>query len=154
MDYTIAVETVQPRILAAARRRVTSVQVPTAFRAPLDAVWTYLGNHPGLRTDGCNVFLYHHTAGHPVTGMDVDFGVEVTRRFAPEGDITCVETPGGRAAVVVHRGSYSRIGAAHGALQRWCNDNGHRIGPCSWEIYGDWSDDESKLVTTIVYALA
>jgi GyrI-like small molecule binding domain len=153
MDYTVTVETVAPRILAASRRHIPGVQVPTAFRGPLDAVWAYLNSHPGLRTDGENIFLYHHASGHPASGLDVDFGVEVTRRFAPEGEIICVETPGGRAAVVVHRGSYTDIPAAHGALHRWCNANGHRIGAHSWEIYGDWFDDESRLVTTIVYAL-
>jgi effector-binding domain-containing protein len=86
--------------------------------------------------------------------MDVDFGVEVTRKFQPVGPIICVETPAGRAAVAVHRGAYRGMSVAHDAVHRWCRDNGETIGPYSWEIYGDHADDESRLETTIVYLLA
>jgi effector-binding domain-containing protein len=86
--------------------------------------------------------------------MDVDFGVEVTRSFESSGEVRAVEVPGGRAAVAVHIGSYAKLHDAHQALHRWCEGNQLRIGTHSWEIYGDWSDDESKLETTIVYLLA
>jgi effector-binding domain-containing protein len=154
MTHTVALETVSPRILAAVRRHVRVADIPTAFKPALDQVWAFVRSQPGLRTDGHNVFLYHHASDSPASGMDIDFGVEVTRHFPAEGDISCVETPACRAAVTVHRGSYSGLGVAHAALDRWCRDNGHRIGLRSWEIYGDWCDDESKLETTIVYALA
>jgi effector-binding domain-containing protein len=153
MDYAVTVETVAPRILAAVRRRVKMGEVPTAFRPPLDQVWAFLKHHPGLRTDGHNVFLYHHVPD-PAAGMDVDFGVQVVRQFPAEGDITCAETPACTAAVIQHRGPYSELAAAHAALHRWCRDNGRRIGGWSWEIYGDWHTDPNHLETTIVYALA
>jgi effector-binding domain-containing protein len=108
---------------------------------------------PGLRSDGHNVFYYNH-AGNTATGMDVHFGVEVTRRFSPSGNVACIETPGGRAAVTVHRGGYDGLGAAHEALRRWLSDNGERIGAWSLEIYGDWHEDETRMETTIAYALA
>ena len=60
---------------------------------------------------------------------------------------------GGEAAVVVHRGSYEQMGAAHRALHEWCAANRRTIGGYSLEIYGDWSDDPSKLETTIQYLL-
>jgi hypothetical protein len=44
--------------------------------------------------------------------------------------------------------------ATHDALLRWCKANGATIGAFSWEIYGDYSDDENRLETTIVYLLA
>jgi effector-binding domain-containing protein len=119
----------------------------------LDQVWAFLRSHPGLRSDGHNVFLYHHASGHPATGLDIDFGVEVTRPFQAAAPITCVATPAGRAAVVVHRGPYRAMSAAHAALHQWCRDNGETIGAASWEIYGDHHDDESQLETTIVYLL-
>jgi effector-binding domain-containing protein len=154
MTGTITVETVSPRILAAVRRRVRVAEIPTIFAPALDQVWAFLRNHPGLRTDGHNVFLYDHASGDPEHGMDVHFGVEVTRHFPAAGEVTCVETPKGRAAVSIHRGAYRDIPAAHSALHHWIKDNGHRMGPWSWEIYGDPSDDESELETTIIYALA
>jgi effector-binding domain-containing protein len=85
--------------------------------------------------------------------MPIDFGVEVTRRFEPEGEIRCVETPAGEAAVVGHRGPYGGLPEAHAALHAWCAANRRTIGAHSLEVYGDWSNDPNKLETTIQYLL-
>ena len=148
--HEVQIEQVPPRILAAVRRRVAMKEVSLKFKEPLDAVWTFLGKHPGLRTDGHNVFLYHHES--PAI-MPVDFGVEVIRPFAAEGEVTCVTTPAGEAAVIVHRGPYQKMAAAHQTLHQWCAANGRIIGAHSLEIYGDWSEDPEKLETTIQYLL-
>jgi effector-binding domain-containing protein len=105
-----------------------------------------------LRNEGQNVFLYHHVT-RPEAGMPIDFGVEVTRRFESEGEVRCVETPAGEAAVVEHRGPYGGLPKAHAAIHTWCAANGRTIGAYSVEIYGDWSDDPSKLETTIQYLM-
>ena len=150
MNYEINLQTLRPRILAAVRRRVEIREIPNAFKPALDQVWAFLGKHPGLRTDGHNIFLYHHETPQI---MPIDFGVEVVRSFVGEGDVECVITPAGEAAVVVHRGPYSQLGNAHRALHQWCAANGRRIGAKSMEVYGDWSDDPAKLETTIEYLL-
>ena len=150
MTYDVRLQTISPRILASVRRRVAMKDVPTAFKPALDSVWAYLGKHPGLRTDGHNIFLYHHES--PAI-KPVDFGVEVVRSFVGEGDVACVTTPAGEAAVVVHRGPYAGIPHAHQALHQWCAANGRTIGTHSLEIYGDWSADPQKLETTIEYLL-
>jgi effector-binding domain-containing protein len=142
----------QPRLLAAVRRRVTLREIASECRPALSMVWAFLRRHPRLHTDGRNVFLYHHVA-HLEAGMPIDFGVEVTRRFEPEGEIHCVETPAGAAATTLHVGPYTSLPLAHAALHVWCATNGHKIGTHSMEVYGDWSDDPSKLETTIEYLL-
>jgi effector-binding domain-containing protein len=153
MTCSIAVQTTPPRILAAVQRRVPRGTVGAAARPALDEVWAFLRANPGLRSDGHNVFHYNH-AGANAAGMDVNFGVEVTRRFQAAGQVVCIETPGGRAATVMHRGPYSGLAAAHQALRRWFPLHGETIGTWSTEVYGDWHEDESKLETTIAYALA
>ncbi len=150
MTYPVTVQTLSPRILASVRRRVSPKDIPAAFKPALDSVWAFLRKHSGLRTDGHNVFLYHHES--PAM-MPVDFGVEVIRLFADEGDVACVTTPAGEAAVVVHRGPYAKMAAAHQALHQWCTANGRTIGKHSLEIYGDWSDNPEELETTIQYLL-
>ena len=35
------------------------------------------------------------------------------------------------------------------ALFGWCGEQGHAIAEPSWEVYGDWDEDESKLVTDL-----
>jgi|SRR6185312_3294198 len=148
MTYQVKVETLSPRILAAVRRRVPVGEVSKAFKPALDLVWAFLGKNKGLRTDGHNVFLYHHE--NPQI-MPVDFGVEVVREFEREGEVGCVTTPAGEAAVVLHRGHYSELAAAHKALHEWCRANGRTIGAHSLEIYGDWHSDPNMLETTIAY---
>jgi effector-binding domain-containing protein len=152
MDYTVTLERLEPRVLAAVRRVAAPREISTAFKPALDRVWAFLKQHAGLRSEGHNVFLYHHVA-QPETGMPIDFGVEVSRRFEPEGEVCCIETPAGEAAVLQHRGAYSGLPEAHAALHRWCATNGRTIGSHSLEIYGDWSADPRELETTIQYLL-
>ena len=150
MAYEVTVETLRPRTLAAVSRRVAMNDVGKEFKPALDQVWAFLGKNPGLRSDGHNVFLYHHEKPEI---MPVDFGVEVVRSFSGEGEVQCVTTPAGEAAVVVHRGPYEQMRAAHQALHQWCAANRRTIGGHSLEIYGDWSDDPARLETTIQYLL-
>ena len=70
--------------LAAVRRHVAIGGVATAWRPALDKVWEFLRTHADLRTDGHNVFLYHHPARRDLP-MEVDFGVEVVRAFESAG---------------------------------------------------------------------
>jgi len=154
MAYIVTVETVRPRILAAVRKRVAMDRIAQEFKPALDKVWAFLKQNAGLRSDGHNVFLYHHET--PAI-MPVDFGVEVTRNFpgaSPDsGEVACVTTPAGEAAQVIHLGPYQQMRAAHEALHQWCAANKRRIGMHSLEIYGDWSNDPAKLETTIQYML-
>jgi effector-binding domain-containing protein len=106
----------------------------------------------GLRSDGHNVFLYRHDID-AAGAMTIDFGVQVTRAFAADGDVRCVTTPEGEAASTVHVGAYGGLNAAHNAVQAWIAANGRRMGDWSWEIYGDWNDDPQQLETQVLYLL-
>ena len=152
MTEAVKLELLQARLLAAVRRTAAPREVPNVFRPALDRVWAFLREHPGLRTDGHNVFLYHHLA-QPDAGMPIDFGVEVTRHFEPEGEVRCIETPAGEAATIVHRGPYRGLAQTHAALHAWCAANNRKIGGYSLEVYGDWSEDPSQLETTLQYLL-
>ena len=152
MGYAVSVHRVTTQPLAAVRDRMVARDIAGRFRNSLDKVWQYLGAHPGLRTDGHNVFLYRHDMDS--TGaMTTDFGVQVTRAFDGEGDVHCVMTPEGEVASTVHVGAYDGLKGAHDALHAWIAANGRQPGGWSWEIYGDWHDDPQKLETQILYLL-
>jgi effector-binding domain-containing protein len=152
MATDVHVRTVASVKLAAVRRQVAIAGIGAAWKAALDKVWAFLGTQPGLRTDGQNVFLYHHPArrGQP---MDVDFGVEVSRAFESAGEVYSTETPAGMVAVAVHVGPYGRLNETHDAIHAWREANNRAFAGKSWEIYGDWTDDASKLETTVMYLL-
>jgi effector-binding domain-containing protein len=152
MSVDVSVQVAKPRMLAAVRRQVTIGQVGSAWRPALDLVWGFLRQHTGLRTDGHNVFLYHHPAARNLP-MDVDFGVEVVRSFEQAGEVHLVETPGGKVASALHVGPYDRMKETHDAIHQWAKANGQTFAGKSWEIYGDWTDDVTKLETRIEYLL-
>src|SRR5438552_13875379 len=108
MPVSVTVQTVHPRKLAAVRREVAPGAVGSAWGPALGKVWEFIRSQPGLRTDGHNIFLYHHPKqqGAPIL---CDFGIEVTRTFETAGEVHATETLGGEAAVAVHRGPYNCI---------------------------------------------
>ncbi len=151
MAYEVTVETVTARSLAAVRRRVRIGEVSAAWKPALDQVWAFLRRHDGLRTDGHNIFLYHHPARRE-DPMDVDFGVEVGGPFEGEGEVRPAQTPAGEVASTRHVG-YDRLKDAHDAIHAWSAANGRDIGAASWEIYGDPAADGSVEIQ-VVYLLA
>jgi effector-binding domain-containing protein len=153
MSYEVVTRTVSAQPLAAVRRRVRIGDVGRAWKSALDLVWEFLRRHEGLRTDGHNCFLYHHPANREAA-MDVDFGVQVIRPFEGEGEVICTATPAGEAAMTTHIGPYAGLAAAHDAVHSWRAAHGRAFAGCSWEIYGDWTDDEAKLETKVVYLLS
>ena len=69
MPVSVNVQIVYPRKLAAVRREVALGAVGSAWGPALGKVWDFIRSQPGLRTDGHNIFLYHHPAqpGVPIT---------------------------------------------------------------------------------------
>ncbi|HWP04662.1 MAG TPA: hypothetical protein VNN72_02920 [Polyangiaceae bacterium] len=46
-----------------------------------------------------------------------------------------------------------KLAAVRREVHAWCKAQGRVIAALSWELYGDWTDDESKLETTVFYLL-
>jgi hypothetical protein len=115
MAIILSVQVVRARKLAAVRRQVAIGALGSAWRPALDQVWSFLTSQPGLRTDGHNVFLYHHPTDRGAL-MTVDFGVEVARAFDSSGEVYATETPAGEVAMAVHIGGYDRLRETHDAF--------------------------------------
>ena len=153
MDCQVVTKTVSAQPLAAVRRRALIQDVVRIWEPALDLVWEFLRRHEGLGTYGHNCFLYHHPTQRDAA-MDIDFGVQVIGPFEDEGEVICTETPAGEVAVATHVGSYDKLAASHDAIHTWRAETGRAFGACSWEIYGDWTDDTTKLETQVLYLLS
>jgi hypothetical protein len=138
--------------MAAVRREVAPGAIASVWRPALDKVWAFLRTQPGLRTDGHNIFLYRQS-DQPGAPLVCEFGVEVTRTFEPVGEVHATETPGGEAAVAVHRGPYERLHDAHQAIRDWLTANQRASAGQSWEIYGDPTPDPADTEATVIYLL-
>src|ERR1700730_8787050 len=114
MPVSVNLQTVHPRKLAAVRRQFAPGAVGSAWGPALGKVWEFIRSQPGLRTDGHNIFLYHHPK-QPRALILCDFGVEVTRTFETAGEVYATETPGGEAAVAVPAGAYNAMTEAPNA---------------------------------------
>ena len=152
MGYDVVVEVVQAQLLAAVRVTVPLGEAGRAWKPALDQVWAFLREASDVQP-GHNLILYHHPAvrGEP---LEVDVGVQVSRRFEPAGAVHSVETPSGEVATTVHLGPYDQLGQAHAAIHAWCLAHERTVGRASWETYGDWTADPAALETTISYLLA
>ena len=154
MAYEIVLEDVAARPIAAVHASVPVGHVAEAWRPALDKVWAFLRGHDGLRTDGHNIFVYHHPV-RPGAPMDVDFGVEVSRAFDAEDEIVFTHTPAGHGRVDGARRTARSAGAAPMPPSRNGAVANHRpLAGVSWEIYGDPGDDPATLEVQVFYLLA
>jgi effector-binding domain-containing protein len=152
MAVSVNLERVQPRKLAAVRREVALGAVGSAWGPAVGKVWEFIRSQPGLWTDGHNIFVYHQPT-RPGALLVCDFGVEVTRTFETAGEVYATETPGGEAAVAVHRGPYNQLNEAYTAIDTWMAANQRESAGHTWEIYGDPTPDPADTETTVVHLL-
>lgn len=151
MAHEIVTSIAEPRWLAAVRIVAQGGDISSLWKPALDDVWLFLSKRKGLST-GTNFFLYHHPKSWR-DPLEADIGVLVKEPFEAAGTVRCVLTPAGEIATAHHIGPYETLGGAHEAILTWCKDNDRRYGDNSWEAYGDWNDDQSKLETDVSYVL-
>jgi effector-binding domain-containing protein len=109
-------------------------------------VWQYIRAHQ-LPDPGRHIALYLNGE------IDLEVGAEISQPFQGDGRVMCSQTPAGQVATTTHWGSYAGLHQAHEAICQWCQENGHSTAVISWEIYGHWNDDPSKLRTDVFYLL-
>jgi effector-binding domain-containing protein len=138
------------RPLAVVRRRASAAELSKVVPAACGTVWNVVRAQkiPGA---GRHVALYFDNV------INLEVGVELEAPFAGHGEVVGSATPAGLVATTTHFGPYGLLHQAHGAIQQWCADNGHKLAGPNWEIYGHWKDewnkDPSKIVTDVYYLL-
>jgi Transcriptional regulator, effector-binding domain/component len=148
-SYQVRAVSVSPRLVAGVHAEVQSGRVGQEFARYLDQVYA-AGRAGVVALDGQNVFIYRALDGNV---LSVDFCVGAKAPFTAAGPVLPLETPGGVAAMTTHHGDYGKIGDANAAIMEWCRTNNRRRAGPSWEVYGHWDPDVSKLRTDIYYLL-
>lgn len=69
--------------------------------------------------------------------IDVELCQAVTGKGKDTADYTFKDIPAATAAVVMHKGPYSGLGAAHAFLSKWVEDNGYVALGKPREVYVD-----------------
>ena len=149
MTYSVSLQHVVPRPLAAVRAQMPIAQVPARFGALLSEVYDF-AKREHVALDGQNVFVYQSSES-PLT--DVLFGVGVHAPFPQNGRVELAATPEGDAATTAHWGDYTALGAAHNAVVTWCKREGHALTGTCWEVYGHWSDDPAQRRTDVYHLI-
>ncbi len=146
----VHIETVAPRLIAAVRERTSFPTLAQSIRAGLDKVWPQI-----IDRSGRNVVIYHPSEP---TGLgrqfEIETGVEVPEGFVPKAPAYLRHTPGGRVVTGAHIGSYDRMRTTYEAVEAHVRQHGLKLRGASWEVYGHWNEDTSKLRTDIFYPIA
>jgi effector-binding domain-containing protein len=149
MTSSVEILQVDSVLLAVTETRVRQAEIPGRIRGQFDIVYSWLRTSAVEQT-GHNYAIYDQFTK---AGMRMRVGFPISARFEASNEVSCVELPGGRTVHTTHIGPYHQLHAAHTRLNDWCARNAVDAGGMSWEVYGDWNEDESKLVTDIYVLL-
>ncbi len=76
--------------------------------------------------------LYH---GAPSDAADLEVGFPTEHPVEPTDGVEIGSRPAGRAARLVHHGSYDELGSSWQQLERWMRAQGLEPANSFWEVY-------------------
>lgn len=148
MAYEFDIVGTPATTLATASAVVRMGEIPQRITGLFDVVYGWLRDSD-RQHGGHNHALYRP---HP-DGLVLQVGVPVSAPFDDADLVRCVQLPALRAAHTRHHGEYSGLPRANAALRNWCSERSLATGPLCWEVYGDWQDEPSRLVTDVYFEL-
>src|SRR5688572_22272350 len=148
--HDVQVQIVESVPLAVVRRQARQADLAGLVPECCGLVWEAVRSQ--RVTAGRHVALYWDGS------IRLEVGVELLGPFLDDGEVVQSATPAGTVASVTHLGPYGGLGAAHDAVRRWCETQGHRLAGPSWEMYGhwkqEWNTDPAAIRTDVCYLLA
>jgi effector-binding domain-containing protein len=149
MSYEFDIVEVQPVTLAVCETFTKQADIPIRITELFDIAYTWL-RESSAKQVGNNYAIYDQFGPD---GMRMRVGFPVSESFDNASRVHCLELGATKAAHTRHLGPYSGLPTAHAKLNEWCTRQSLNRGEFSWEEYGDWHDDQSKLVTDIYIKL-
>jgi effector-binding domain-containing protein len=150
VPYVVEVQRLEPIALAVIRRQARASELARVVPECCGLVWNAVRAQQAR--GGRHVAVYWDRS------IRLEVGVELLGSFAEHGEVVHSATPGGAVASTAHFGPYGGLGAAHDAIQQWCEANNHSLAGPKWEIYGHWQDDwnanPARIRTDVFYLLS
>jgi effector-binding domain-containing protein len=151
MSYEFRILQTPERQLMAIHDQARGGELPQKIRTNLDKVWAYLRANAANPAHSVVVYRNFDRAAGVMT---IDVGVQVESALPGNGEVVPTTTPGGLVATTAHIGPYDKLGEASSALHEFCSTHDHPISGPTWEEYGDWNSDLSKLRTDVSVLVA
>ena len=149
MTATCEIVTVAPALLALTQAKLLRSEIPERIRGLFDITYSWLRS-ADVRQVGHNYVLYDKCTKQ---SLRVRVGFPVSGAFLDTELVKCVEFIPGRAAHAAHLGPYGGLHVTYRRLTEWCSQERVSLSGESWEIYGDWNEDASKLKTDLYLRL-
>lgn len=149
MTETCRIVTVEPVILALTQAELLRSEISVRIRGMYDITYSWLRS-ADVRQVGKNYAFYDECTNQ---NLRVRVGFPVSGLFLDTELVKCIELSAGRAAHVTHVGSYGNLAVTYRVLTDWCLRERLPLSGESWEIYGDWNDEPSKLKTDLYLRL-
>jgi effector-binding domain-containing protein len=141
---------IEPLLLAVVEAELNRRDIASNIRTMFDVAYAWLKN-AGVQQAGHNYALYDKGVARELV---VRVGFPVSGPFPDSPSVKCMPLVAGSAARAVHVGPYSDLHRTYAELHSWCRREGLRISSQSWEVYGDWQADPSRLETELYLRLA
>jgi effector-binding domain-containing protein len=139
--------TLEPATVAVVRERVPmDAMVPFFDRVFTDVMAVTQAQGVGLAGPPFAVYF-----GMPTDSVDVAAGFPTTGPVEPSGGVTVSELPGGRAAQLLHTGSYGTLPQSYEQVAQWLAEQGLKPAEVMWEAYlNDPSEVAAESIQTLI----
>jgi len=138
MDYEVTAKELPAQLALTVRKRVTMATIAQAVGEAFGAIMAHV-EAGGAQYAGPPFALY---PGEMAAEFDVVVCMPVAPGATAGPGVDLEEVPGGTVASTMHKGPYSAVGEAYGALQAWMAANGKQPGAPTREVYlteADWT---------------
>ena len=152
MAYEVELKDVPAQLALTVRKHVTMATIAQAMGEAFGAIMAHV-EAGGAQHAGPPFALY---PGEMADEFDVVICMPVAPRATAGPGVDLEEVPGGAVACTMHKGPYSAVGEAYGALQAWMAASGKRPAGPPREVYLNepGSVPEGELLTEVDWPMA
>lgn len=150
MTYTIEMKDRPAQRTLAIRTHSPVQDLPVVIPQTMQKIGDYLAQTKQSTNDIPFVGYYNMD----MQNLDVEIGFLSSGNASGQGSIQTGTIPAGKAATVMHIGSYATIGNAHEFLHKWMEANGYQSVNGYYEIYlNDPADTPEDQLKTEIFTL-